>query len=92
MGYLVFLLRWKGSKSERFFPCLLGVDGSVRWIKHRDDSSFDHSHLKSFHLRPVCVRVCGESSGHWVVADVEEAGDPWKAAAAPLFPGEPGIT
>ena len=83
VGYLAFVLRWSGSKSERFFPCLLGWDGSVRWIKHSKDSSYDHNHLNAFHLRAVRVRLRArvESAGHWVVDSVEEVSDPWKGPA-----------
>jgi hypothetical protein len=85
-GYIIVLLRWRGSKSERFFPCLLGLDGSVRWIKHREDSSFEPSHLSGFHLRAVRLRALRstESSGNWVVDDVQEVRDPWSPTASPV--------
>lgn len=76
-GYLSFVPRWKGSKSERFFPCLLSADGALRWLKHRDDTSFDHKHLRPFHLRSVRLEGNLESTGVFIVDCVTEMTDPW---------------
>ena len=77
VGYLSFVPRWKGSKSERFFPCLLSADGALRWLKHRDDTSFDHKHLRPFHLRSVRLEGNLESTGVFIVDCVTEMTDPW---------------
>ncbi len=76
-GYLVFVLRWKGSKSERFVPCLLCANGEVRWLKHSEDDSFNPTHLKPFHLKPVRVSGSPSESGQIVVQDISVVEDAW---------------
>jgi hypothetical protein len=79
-GYLVFLRRWKGSKSERFFPCLVKADGQNLWLKHEEDSSYDHAHLRSFHLQHVRVNGHMNPDGYLIVEKVESAEDPYQTS------------
>ena len=78
LGYLVFVRRWVGSKSERFSPSLVKAEGQILWLKHEEDSSFDHAHLRPFHLQHV--RVAGHMSpdGYLIVEKVELAEDSYQ--------------
>ena len=82
-GHLVFLLRFKGSKSERPWPHLIDTHGNRTALMHKDDSSFDHSSLRPFHRK--YVRVSGKPDpkrGDLVVTDVTEAPDPFAGISA----------
>ena len=84
-GYLAFLPRWVGGKSERFYPVIFGPDGAACWVQHREDSPFDHAHLRPFHLRPVRVHGRVGTAGSFLVEQIVETVDPWLAP-----PPEPG--
>ena len=66
-GYLLMLKRFIGSKSERLFPCLIGDEASLLWIKHRDDDSFRHASLRGFHGQHVQVTGALNSKGDMIV-------------------------
>ena len=82
-GYLVFVMRWKGSKSERFFPCLLGANAEIIWLKHREDNSFNPMHLEPFHLTPVQILGTLDASGQLLVESINVVEDPWGKCSPP---------
>ena len=80
-GYIVFLLRFCGSKSERSYPCLVQADSATDWLRHPADDPFNHQTLKQYHLK--YVEVAGEScdDGIFCVESVRELPPPYPRTA-----------
>ena len=80
-GYIVFLLRHCGSKSERFYPCLVQADSAIDWVRHQADDPFNHELLRQYHLK--YVEVAGEASddGIFRVESVKELPPPYPRTA-----------
>lgn len=76
-GYLVFLLRYAGSRSQRYFPFLLMGDNSGSWLKHVDDDSFNHQNLRRYHLKYVSVQGIQQGPEEMLVHCVTESEDPF---------------
>jgi hypothetical protein len=76
-GHLLFLKRYPGSKSERFFPRLIGVEGQGVWLKHKEDDSFNHATLREWHCRYVRVRAVNQADGLMLVDQVVADVDPF---------------
>ena len=86
-GHLVFLLRFKGTKSERPWPYLIDTHGKRTALMHKDDSSFNHSSLRPFHRKYVSVSGNPDpefrgTEDQLLVTDVTEAPDPFAGISA----------
>lgn len=80
-GFIVFLPRFGGSKSERLYPCLVQADSATDWVRHQADDPFNHQLLKQYHLK--YVEVAGEVSddGIFRVESVKELPPPYPRTA-----------
>jgi len=84
-GYIVFLPRFSGSKSERFYPCLIQADSAVDWLKYHADDPFNHHTLKPYHLKYVEVTGDESSDGIFRVKAIQEIPPPYPQPATDVL-------
>ena len=76
-GYLIFVKRYAGSKSERLFPKIIPLDGRDGiWVRHQDDDSFNHATLRPWHRQCVQVKGTKTQDGGFTIQEIIQAKDP----------------
>ncbi len=76
-GYIIFLPRFVGTKSERFYPCLIQAESDVKWVKYHDDDPFNHHTLKPFHLKYVEAMGMVADDGVFCIKAIKEIPQPY---------------